>query len=403
MHNQVFNIVSVNFLEDIALIFMSSAIILIILDRLKIPLIISYFIAGFIIGPFVPFIYADLARIRVLSDLALTVLVFSIGTHFKFSDFIKILPRAGSVSILQSIFMIGLAYIMGFWFHWGAWQTMVTAVIIAISGALVMAKALETQPMDSNVKDFVFGIVIFEDVMSIVFLSILSTLSMPGVPLSLASLSVESGKLILFMLCFSFAGIAFMKVVAGTLQKLKGEILLVVLLGIGLGFAIISERFVHSLIIGAFLAGSLLADSKKIIDIEEILNPITKMFGAIYFVTVGMLFDPNIFISYGKQLFCLTIAVIFGKLIFVFLSSLLVTKHLDLSIKSGFTMAQIGVFSIATAELGTRYHPELRPVLTDSWGRGNNSLPLSLLDPRFNSSGGLGLQSSLAKRALPSG
>jgi CPA2 family monovalent cation:H+ antiporter-2 len=354
------NFISANFLEDIAFIFISSAIIITLLNKARIPIVISYLIAGFIIGPYVPLVYADSSRIRVLSDLALTILIFSIGTHFKFSKFIKIRPNAGSVAILQSALMMGLAYTMGYFFHWNTWQSLIISIVIAISGALIMAKAIEHQPIDEDTKDFVFGIVIFEDVISVILLSILSLLSVSGAALSLTSLSLDVGKLFIFTVCLIFLGLGFIKFINKVFLKLKGEILLVVFLGIGLGFSIISERCVHSLIIGSFLAGSLVAESGKIAEIEELLAPINKMFGAIYFVSVGMLFDPNIFISHGKELFIITMAVIFGKLIFVFSSSLLITRNLDLSIKSGFTMAQIGVFSIATAELGTRLHPELR-------------------------------------------
>lgn len=343
-----------NFLEDMALVMCVAALATVLCQWLHQPLVVGYLIAGMVVGPHVPGVYANTERVRLVSDLGVTVLVFAIGLEFKFRRLVRLAPTAGLVALIQAASMIWLGYVVGRLMGWTPWESMVTGAIVSISGAVIVAKAFEEVRVESRVRELVFGVVLCEDVIAILLLAVLITLANGGA-LSLHALSINAGLLSSFIVVVIGIGLITVPyVVRGVSRFKRPETLLITSLGLCFAFAMIAERLGYSLVLGAFLAGSLVAESGEGAEVEKLIVPIRHVFGAIFFVAVGMLIDPQELATHWIALALLSAVVVTGKIVSVSLASTLVGERPDIAVKTGFAMAQIGVFSILIAEVGTR-------------------------------------------------
>jgi CPA2 family monovalent cation:H+ antiporter-2 len=261
------------------------------------------------------------------------------------------------VALIQAASMIWLGYLVGRLMGWTQWESLVTGAILSISGAVIVAKAFEEVQVESRVRELVFGVVLCEDVVAILLLAVLTTLANGGA-LSLHALSIDAGLLSSFIVVVIGIGLITIPYLVRSVSRFKRpETLLITSLGLCFAFAMIAERLGYSLVLGAFLAGSLVAESGEGAEVEKLIVPIRHVFGAIFFVAVGMLIDPQELATHWVALALLSAAVVIGKIVSVSLASTLVGERPDIAIKTGFAMAQIGVFSILIAEVGTRGGP----------------------------------------------
>jgi len=159
--------VTQNFLEDMALVLCVAALATVICQLLRQPLLVGYLMAGMVVGPNVPGVYASVERVHLVADLGVTVLVFSAGLDFKFRRLMQLAPTAGLVALIQIVAMFGLGYLVGFLMGWTPWQCLVTGAMVSISGVVIIAKAFEEVPVESRVRELVFGVVMCEDVIAI--------------------------------------------------------------------------------------------------------------------------------------------------------------------------------------------------------------------------------------------
>jgi CPA2 family monovalent cation:H+ antiporter-2 len=338
--------VTQNFLEDMGLTLCVAAVATVICQFLRLPLLVGYLIAGIVVGPFVPGVYASMERVHLVSDLGVTVLVFSIGLDFNFRRLMQLAPTAGLVALLQVVAMVGLGYSVGLLMGWSPWECLVTGAMVSISGVVILAKAFEEVPVEPRVRELVFGVVMCEDVIAILMLAVLITIAKGG-GVSLYAFTIEASLLSLFIVVLITIGLITVPYVLGAVARFKRpETLLITSLGLCFGLAMIAERAGYSMILGAFLAGSLVAESAESSEIEKLIEPVRHIFGALFFVSVGMLIDPLLLLKYWPALVFLSIVVITGKIISVFLASLLIGERIDIAVKSGPAMAQIGVFAI---------------------------------------------------------
>jgi CPA2 family monovalent cation:H+ antiporter-2 len=349
-----------NFLEDMGLVMCIAALTTVICNWLRQPLLMGYLVAGMIVGPNVPGVYADPGRIELVSEIGVILLIFSIGLEFSFRRLIRLAPTAGLVALLQVAAMIWLGDRVGRLMGWTPWESLVTGAILSISGAVIIAKAFEEVRVESKVRELVFGIVLCEDVIAIVLLAIMITLAHGG-EVSLHRLSISVVLLGLFFLLLTAIGLITVPyLVRGVARLDRPETLLITSLALCFAFAMIAARAGYSVALGAFLAGSLVSESGQGTQVEELITPVRNVFGAIFFVSVGMLIDPRLLAKFWPAVVLLSVVVIAGKIMSVSLASMLVGESTDTAVKAGFAMAQIGVFSFLIAEVGTSGNPKDR-------------------------------------------
>lgn len=357
MGNAVTVFVTHNFLEDMALVMCIAALTTVICQWLRQPLLMGYLVAGMIVGPNTPGVYADPGRIQLVSEIGVILLIFSIGLEFNFRRLIRLAPTAGLVALLQVLAMIWLGDRVGRLMGWTPWESLLTGAILSISGAVILAKAFEEVRVESKVREFVFGIVLCEDVIAILLLAIMITLAHGGV-LSLHGLSISVAMLGVFFLVLTAIGLLTVPYLVRWVARLdRPETLLISSLGLCFGFAMIAARAGYSVALGAFLAGSLVGESGLGMKVEELITPVRNVFGAIFFVSVGMLIDPRLLAKYWPAIVVLSAVVIVGKIISVSLASMLVGESTGTAVKAGFAMSQIGVFALLIAEVGTSGNP----------------------------------------------
>lgn len=341
-----------NLLEDMALVMCVGALAAVICQLLRQPLVVGYLIAGIVVGPHTPGLVVPTQRVLLLSQLAIAILIFSIGLEFQFRRLIRLAPTAGLVALIQTASMIWLGYLAARLMGWTPWESLLTGAIVSISGVIIIAKAMEEVPVDSRVRELVFGVVLCEDVIGILLLVVFNTLANGG-KLSLLALSVNTGLLSLFIVAVILIGLNTVPhVVRRVARSNRREALLITSLGLCFAFAVIAERLGYSVVLGTFLAGSLVAESGRGAEIGKLIEPVRHFFGAIFFVSVGMLIDPRVLATYWFALVVLSTVVVAGKIISVTMASALVGERPNTAVKTGFTMAQIGVFSILVAGIG---------------------------------------------------
>ena len=345
-------IVTHNFLEDVALVMCVAGIATVICRLLLQPLLVGYLVAGIILGPHVPGVYANMERVQLVSELGVTLLVFSIGLEFEFRKLLRLAPTAGLVAVFQALVMIGLGYGVGRVMGWTPWQSLLIGGVVSISGAVIVAKAFEEVRVESRVRDLVFGIVLCEDVVAILLLGVFTTVAKGGA-LSIHSLSITAALLGVFIIAVIAVGmITVPRMVRRVMGLRRAETLLVASLGLCFILAMIAERAGYSVALGAFLAGMLVGESGFGMEVDYLIRPVRDMFCAMFFVAVGMLIDPHVLVKYWVALAVLCVAVVAGKILSVSFASLVIGERPSTALQSGFAMAQIGVFSLLIAEVG---------------------------------------------------
>ena len=346
--------VTQSFLEDMALVLAIAAVATIICQFLRQPVVLGYLVAGMAVGPHIPGFYADVHQMREVPELGVTLLIFAIGLEFKLRRLMRLAPTAGLVALAQIAAMVGLGYLVGRLMGWTAWQSLLAGAVASISGAVVIAKAFEETPVDPRVRELVFGVVLCEDVIAIFMLTVLITLA-SGRELSFLELSTKVRLLGAFVVLLLATGIFTVpRLLRGAARFRRKETLLITSLGLCFALAVLAERAGYSVALGAFLAGSLVAESGLGEEVEKLIEPVKQIFGAVFFVAVGMLIDPEELAAHWAALVLLVGVVVIGKIVAVSLASLAIGERPEVAVKCGFAMGQIGVFSLLIAEIGTK-------------------------------------------------
>lgn len=346
--------VTQNFLEDMALVMAIAAVATIICQVLRQPVVLGYLVAGMVVGPHIPGFYADVHQMREVAELGVTLLIFAIGLEFKLRRLMRLAPTAGLVALVQIAAMVGLGYLAGQLMGWTSWQSLLAGAVVSISGAVVIAKAFEETPVDPRVRELVFGVVLSEDVIAILMLTVLITMANGGDPTFLA-LSTKVRLLGAFVVLLLVIGtFTVPRLLRGVARFKRKEILLITSLGLCFALAVLAERAGYSVALGAFLAGSLVAELGLGEEVEKLIEPVKQIFGAVFFVAVGMLIDPGALATHWVALVVLVSVVVIGKIVSVSLASLAIGEPPEVAFKCGFAMGQIGVFSLLIAEIGTK-------------------------------------------------
>jgi monovalent cation:H+ antiporter-2, CPA2 family len=332
-----------------------AAITTIIFQKIRQPVVVGYLIAGLIVGPNVPIpLFADPDRIHTLSELGVILLMFALGLEFSVRRLIRLGPTAGFITALQVGIMIWLGYVCGRALGWTPLESIFTGALLSISSTTIVAKAYAETPVSERLRELVFGVLLAEDLTAVVELAVLTTLA-SGASVSASLMTVTIARLILFLV--AFVGVGFIVVppfVRLVVRMGRPETTLVAIVGICFAFAILAEHAGYSVALGAFLAGSLVAESGEAAQIEHLVAPLRDIFGAVFFVSVGMMIDPALIAQRWPALIVLTAAVIGGKIFGVAFASILSGVGAKTSIEAGMSLAQIGEFSFIIAGAGLK-------------------------------------------------
>lgn len=342
-------------IRDLAFILITAAFVSIVFKKLKQPVVLGYLIAGFFLGPNFPFFLSvkDTASITIWAELGVIFLLFGLGLEFSFKKLSRIGKSAGITAIFETSIMFVLGYGLGQLFGWKIIDCLYLGGMVAISSTTIIVKAFEELGLKG--KDFVhlvFGVLVVEDLIAILFLVILTTIGVTNT-FSGQTLFNSIFKLAFFLVTWFLVGIYVIPLLLNKIRhQLSDETVIVVSLGLCLLMVVVATSVGFSAPLGAFIMGSILAETKEGKKIEHLLSPIQKLFSAVFFVSVGMMISLQSLVKYTNEIFLITILIIVGKVISVTIGALLSGQKIKTSIHSGFSLAQIGEFSFIIASLG---------------------------------------------------
>ncbi len=342
-----------SFLQTSALVLAAAAISTIIFQKLRQPVILGYLIAGMVVGPHVPIpLLADSATVHTLSELGVILLMFSLGLEFSLRKLWAVLPSSGFIALFQCAFMIALGYGAGRTFGWSPIESFYGGALIAISSTTIILKAFAEKGVSGLLTEVVFGILIVEDLVAIVLLAFLTPLS-AGINVSVPQLLGVLGKLSLLLGLIVLVGCVVVPPFFRILRNLnRSETTLVASIGFCFSVAFMVQELGYSIALGAFLAGSLITESGEQKTVESLIGPVRDMFGAIFFVSVGMLIDPAAIPENAIPILVFTVLVLAGKFVGVTFGALFAGYKTPLAVQTGMSLSQIGEFSFIIVGVG---------------------------------------------------
>ncbi len=341
------------FLQNLAVVLCVAAVATVVFQRLHQPVVFGYLLAGMIIGPHIQIpLVADAQTVRALSELGVILLMFSLGLEFSIRKLVLVSQKAGAVALFECSVMISIGYLVGQMLGFTRMESIFTGAITGISSTTIIVKAFQEQKVKGRVTELVFGILIIEDLIAIFLLTILTTISRSGA-VSPRDVLLTAMRLGMFLTALIGFGILIVPRAIRAVQKLgQPETTLVASIGICFAAALLALSFGYSVALGAFIAGSLVAESGHELEIEKLVRPVRDMFAAIFFVSVGMIIDPTALAEHWRAVLALTLAVIIGKVLAVTTGAFLAGHGRRTAMKAGMSLAQIGEFSFIIASVG---------------------------------------------------
>lgn len=342
-------------IQDLALILMVAGLVTLLFKKLRQPLVLGYIVAGFLVSPHMPYLMSvvDKADIQTWADIGVMFLLFSLGLDFSFKKILK-MGLAPVIAALTIIFcMMSLGTGVGTMFGWSRMNCLFLAGMLAMSSTTIIYKALDDLGLrQQRFAGLVMSVLILEDVLAIVMMVMLSTIARGANPDG--SMMIESvGKIVFFLVLWFVVGIFLIPpFLRKTRRLMNDETLVVVALGLCCAMAVLSTTVGFSSAFGAFVMGSILAETIEADKITTVVEPVKNLFGAIFFVSVGMLVDPAILVSYAVPILVLVLTILVGQAIFGTMGFMLSGQPLKTAMRCGFSMAQIGEFAFIIASLG---------------------------------------------------
>lgn len=344
----------VSFVGDFATVLGVAAVVGLIFRRLGQPVILGYLVAGLIVGPYIPIpLFADIDRTQALSEFGVVLVMFAVGLEFSLRRVAEVLPTAGFTALVQigGLFWGGnlLARAIGL----DPLSAFFVGASVAISSTMVVSKVFEERPPPSDIRGFVFGVLVLQDAAAIVLLTA-STAVAKGSGLSIDELAVTLGRL---------AGVITLGVVGGLLvvprlvrwavRRGSSEVLVVLALGTCFALAASAEALEYSPALGAFLAGMLVAESGHARRVEHLVVPLRDVFAGVFFVSIGMTVNPVLALSSLPLSLGLAAVVILLQLTTVGFAGILSGVGLHRSVRAGLSLGQIGEFGFIIMGVGT--------------------------------------------------
>ena len=345
---------------DLALILTSAGVVTVIFKLLKQPLVLGYLVAGFLVGPHLHIFptVTDVAEVEVWSEIGIIFMMFAVGLEFSFKKLMSVGSKAFITAFIGIIGMIGVGALLGLVMGWGVMESIFLGGMLSMSSTAIIVKAFD----DMGVKGQSFAsltmvVLIIQDIVAVVMMVLISTVaasknSAPGKEMLMSIV-----KLVFFLILWFVIGIYLIPTLLRKFKKyINDENLLIISIGLCFAMVIIANQVGFSSALGAFVIGSILSETAESQRIEHLTESIKNLFSAIFFVSVGMMIDPQILLEYWKLILALVIITLVVKAFVCSASALVAGANLEDSVKSGFTLSQIGEFAFIIASVAVAQH-----------------------------------------------
>jgi len=342
-------------IEDLALILIVGAVVTLVFKWIRQPVVLGYILAGLLVGPHTSLIptIADQENVETLAEIGVIFLLFSLGLEFSFKKLVRVGGAASITAFVEIIFITLAGYITGKLLGWSTMDSLFLGGMLASSSTTIIIRAFDE--LGVKTKQFagiVFGVLVVEDIVVILLMVLLSTVAVAQ-QFAGTELIQTIIKLLFFLILWFIAGIflipTFLKRVR---EYLNDETLLILSIGLCLGMVVLATQVGFSAELGAFIMGSILAESTKAEKVEHVIKPVKDLFGAIFFVSVGMMIDPVLIMEHKWSVLVVTLLTILGKMLSTTGGAIISGQPLKQSIQVGMSMAQIGEFAFIVATLG---------------------------------------------------
>lgn len=340
---------------DLALVLIAGAVVVLLFKRIRQPLVLGYIIAGFLVGPHFKLFptIADKESIETVAELGVIFLLFGLGLEFSFKKLMRVGGSASITAFVEIIFITITGFFLGKWLKWSTIDSLFLGGMIASSSTTIIIRAFDE--LGVKTKQYarvVFGVLIVEDIVVILLMVLLSTMAVTQ--------QIEGGeivftilKLLFFLSLWFIMGIFLLPTFLKKMKKwLDDENLLILSLGLCLGMVVLAVKAGFSAELGAFIMGSIIAETTSAEKVEHLIKPVKDLFGAVFFVSVGMMIDPQMIIEHKWAVLAVTMLTLFGKIFSTTLGAIFSGQPLKQSVQVGLSMAQIGEFAFIVAALG---------------------------------------------------
>lgn len=342
-------------ITDLALILTCAGIVTILFKKLKQPVVLGYVVAGFLASPHMPYTPSvqEVGTVDVWANIGVIFLLFALGLEFSFKKILKMgsAPVIAAVSVICC--MMSSGFLMGTLFGWSTMDCLFLGGMLAMSSTTIIYKAFDDLGLrQQRFTGLVLSVLILEDILAILLMVVLSTVAV--------SQQFEGGqmlfslmKLVFFLVLWFVVGLYFIpQFLKRNREQLSDETLLIVSLGMCFALVVIASMVGFSSAFGAFMMGSILAETVVAEKVEHLVSPVKDLFGAIFFVSVGMMVDPAILLEYWLPIVAITLTILLGQSILGSCSFVLAGQPLKVAMQCGFSLAQIGEFAFIIASLG---------------------------------------------------
>ncbi|MBQ8932932.1 MAG: cation:proton antiporter [Lachnospiraceae bacterium] len=342
-------------ISDLAVMLLTAGIVTVIFRKIRQPMVLGYILAGFLVGPYMPYFFtvADQESIEIWSEIGIIVLMFGLGLEFNLHKLFSTGKTAVITALTEVLGMLLIGFLTGRAMGWGNMDSLFLGGMLSMSSTTIIIKAFdELNVKQESFAQLVFGILVIEDIAGIFMMIILSTVS-ASKNISGFALASQLSQLVIYLILWLVLGIFILPTILKKASDfLNDETLLLLSLGICFGMVLLADALGFSSALGAFLAGSLLAGTIHAERTEHLTSGIRDLFGAVFFLSVGMLIDPAMIVKYAFPILVITIVTIFGKILISSLGVLLSGQGLHKAVRCGCCLGQIGEFAFIIASLG---------------------------------------------------
>lgn len=342
-----------NLVTDLAIIMMAAGVFTVISKALKQPLILGYIIAGFLVGPHLGLFPVGMESVEQWSEIGIIFLLFALGLEFSFKKLIKVGSSALITAGVKCIGMFAVGLLLGNLLGWTTMESVFLGGLLSMSSTTIIIKAYDEMDLKNRPHStLLFGSLVFEDLIAVLLMVLLSTMAVSN-KFAGGEMMLALGKLAFFMVLWFVVGIYLIPLILKWAHRfLNDEIILILGIGLCLLMVVVAESVGFSSALGAFVMGSILAETIEGERIEHLIGGIKDLFGAVFFVSVGMMVDPKVIGEYWLVIIIVTIVAMLGILVFSTSGALLTGQGLKNSLHVGFSLAQLGEFAFIIAGLG---------------------------------------------------